>query len=697
VLQLHQSIQRTNNASEIGQLRSQARPVLAQRAAALEALVKSNPQEALGLAFAASLLADLSQKFPESASSLEQQGSWQGVSEHVVIDDPQRRRRTFSVRIRQGAGWLDVFSAQGEPGCTSGQTLRIDGVRVNNVAAAGSTSVQGGSVAAAGCSTLGAQNSAVLLVQFPGIPLPSNVTAASVYETFFSPNAPSVDHYWRENSYGKAWATGNVFGPVTLDRTYFCDEYTLMRTAAINAADSQVRFTDYSRIFIVFPDPGSCGWAGLGTLSCSSLSSADGAFTASTSWLLANYMGNRDTAVKLSVHEGGHNLGLHHSSTRDFGAEALGGLGVAGSLDEYGDPFSPMGTWNLGHYNAPHKSRLGWISGQNLLTTESGGSYVVNPIASPTTGLQAVKVRRGTGNNAWMWIEFRNRTGSYDGSLPTSSTAGALVHYEDSSTGARTHLLDFTPATSSFDDGALLGSWQDPYSNLSLALSGGGASPLSLNVSYGAVPCTRATPNLSISPANPSVAAGNSVSYTVSLTNLDSSGCTASTFNLASSLPSGWTTSFNPSVLTVNPGQTLNATMTKSVPAATSPATYGVDATASEPNHSPRTASANATVTAPVLPITVSLLAAPSSLSTRQNLVLRSTVLRNGAPVAGASVTFRLVRSGANTQTQNATTDSTGVASWTVRLNQRGSYQATATASSNGATATSAPVNVTVQ
>ncbi|MBM3795449.1 MAG: hypothetical protein FJW31_15605 [Acidobacteria bacterium] len=60
-----------------------------------------------------------------------------------------------------------------------------------------------------------------------------------------------------------------------------------MRTAAIAAADSAVNFTNFTRVFIVFPNPGSCGWAGLGTLGCGTLSSADGSFQASTSWLLA--------------------------------------------------------------------------------------------------------------------------------------------------------------------------------------------------------------------------------------------------------------------------------------------------------------------------------------------------------------------------------------------------------------------------
>jgi M6 family metalloprotease-like protein len=697
VLQLQGEIQRTANAAQQAQIRSQARGVLAERAAALSDLIKTNPAEAIGLSFAQGLLSDLAGRFPDSASSLEQQGTWSGVSEHVVIDDAQRMTRRYEVRLRNGADTLQVFSATGEPGCTSGQTLRVTGVRVGNVAAAGSNTVQSAGVASAGCSTTGAQSTAVLLVQFPGVALPSNVTNAGLYDSFFGSTGRSLDRYWREASYGKAWMTGNVFGPLTLDRSYTCSEYSAMRSAAIAAADSMVNFTQYNRIFIVFPDSGGCGWAGLGTLGCNSLSSADGSFQASTSWLLATHMGSKEGGAKLAAHEGGHNLGLHHSSTRDFGAEALGPLGSAGALDEYGDPFNVMGTWgNFGHYAAPHKAMIGWLSGSNTLSAESSGSYGVQSLSQASAGLQGLKVRRGTGNDAWLWVEYRGRNGEFDNSLGSTAAAGAVVHFHDSTTGTRTHLLDFTPGTSSFGDGVLTGTWQDPYSNLSLSVSGGYSSALNVAVSYGAVPCTRALPALSLTPPNPSAAAGASTNYTLTLTNRDSSGCTASSFSLASSLPAGWLTTFSPASLTLSPGQTLTASMTKSVAASITPGTYAVDAAATSPNHAAVTAMANISVTAPVQPITVSLAAAPTVLSARSNLSLQATVRNASGPVANASVTFRLVRSNGSVQTQSAATNSSGVATWTQRINQKGAYSASASATANGASATSASVTITV-
>src|SRR6266581_4732537 len=305
VLQFQAELQRAANADGT-RIRAAAAPAFAQRAAALTALIREDPGAALALAFSQELRDQLAANFPAAASSLEQHGVWSGKSDHLIFDDPERQVRRFQVQIQSGGDSAEVYSAGGEPHCVSGDTLTVEGIRIANVVAAGSTSVQSGAaVAAAGCTTTGPQKLAILLVQFPAIPLPTTVTPAGVGDIFFGA-APgrSVNNYWTEASYGKASATGDVFGPYTLDRIYSCDEYYLMQSAAIAAADADVNFLNYTRLFIVFPNPGTCSWAGLGTLGCNTLSSADGSFTASTSWFLATYMGSRDNGVKLSTHEG---------------------------------------------------------------------------------------------------------------------------------------------------------------------------------------------------------------------------------------------------------------------------------------------------------------------------------------------------------------------------------------------------------
>src|SRR5262249_37529922 len=151
-------------------------------------------------------------------------------------------------------------------------------------------------------------------------------------------------------------------------------------------------------------------------------------------------------------------------------------------------------------------------------------------------------------------------------------------------------------------------------------------------------------------------------SYTASITDNDSSACSPNTFNLASSEPSGWTTSFSSSSVTVSPGQTTTVTMTKSVPSGTPAATYAVNLAAADATTS-ATATANATVTtAPSLAVSVSV--PGTNFVPPTTVPITATVLSGGLPASGASVTFTLTTPNGGTTTQSATAGSNGVATW---------------------------------
>jgi hypothetical protein len=251
--------------------------------------------------------------------------------------------------------------------------------------------------------------------------------------------------------------------------------------------------------------------------------------------------------------------------------------------------------------------------------------------------------------------------------------------------------LDFTPESdisngegSDFGDPALLPgkTWQDPYSDLSLSVTGSTPTGLSVAVSYGgAAACTHVNPTVTLTPLDPSIYAGQSAGYSVSLTNNDSPACPLSTFSLGSTEPSGWSTSFQQSTVTLAPGETSSFSMSKGSPSSALPGTYGVNMSATDSTLG-QSATANATVVAAAtLSATISV--AGSSFTRPGAVPITAMVTSGGAPLSGATVTFTLTAPNGSSSTQNATTSSTGTASWNYKLSSRsasGSYTVVAKA-----------------
>jgi len=548
------------------------------------------------------------------------------------------------------------------------------------------------------CSTTGVQNVAVILVTFPGVTPPSTLTPQSVQDMFFGATAPSVTTYWQEASYGMTSATGNVFGWFTLNGTYSstaCQSLTAMQSDAISAAAAAgANFQNYSRIVVVFPDTLGCGWSGLSTIGCSSLSTPSGAVNASSSYISASY-----ATVQVATHELGHGLGLNHASSRGFTDNsgtpaALGPIGAAGTLTEYGDKFSTMGCCDLAEYGAPHKAEiLDWLpSGTGYQTVQTSGTYLLQPYET-LGGLKALKVQRGTGNSAWLWLEYRQPDGNYDPlsfpsplwtTLPPQPYSGALIHYEDSTTGIHTHLINYTPSDSSFFSPALVAgqSWSDPYTNLSLSVTGATATGLTVDVNYsGSVQCTPANPTIKASPLDPSIYPGSNAAYSLAITDNDSSGCASNTFALGSTQPSGWPTTFSATSVTLGPGQSASAIMYKTGPSGTPPGTYAVDANAASNSYS---ASDTANVTVMIPPsLTVAVSVPATGFTLRSTVPIAATVLNSGAPASGASVTFTLTSPNGAATTQAATASSSGTATWSYKLGPKsvtGTYSVSAQA-----------------
>lgn len=688
LLRLHERA-RGASLEQLQNLRKQAKTSIEQRAAALEELIRQNPDEALNFGFSTELRNELAQLFPDSASHLETFGQWQGEAEYVVLDNKDLKSSKSVIKINTGTEVLDIsYPGDAPSGLTCGASLRVSGMKIHNHVAPSDSQVfhtsstvgatETAHAVSAGCPTTGALKVAVILVTFPGVAPP--ITATQAYDVFFGTGNRSLNGYWQDASYGATSATGNVFGWYTLPQAYTCDQYNLITTAGMQAAAADVNFANYNSIFYVFPLPSGCAYGGMSTIGCVTQTANGTSFTASNHWIIADYLNPNDQGVELVAHEGGHGLTLNHARSRGFSPLALGPLGVNGTLTEYGDNFDPMGYYNLGHYGAQHKNQIGWLKSSNILNVTGSGTYTVAPIGTSTAGPVALQVQRGTGNAGdYLWIEYHQPTGNYESQLSSAIFGGATIRYLDSITGSGyTNLLDFTPQANNWFDPILPTgqTWTDPYSNLSLTVTSATATAMTVGVTFGTTPCTPGTPTLSVTPTNPTVSSGTSASFALSIKNNDTSSCPTNTYSITSGTPTGWLTSASSSSINLAPGQSGSITVSKAVPAGTTPGTYGVAFNAASTSNS-SSATANCSVVAPPPPLSAKLSVPATTYPTKSSVPITVTALSGSAPASGASVTFTV--SGPKSATQTVSTSSSGVATWSDKIIGAGTYSVSAT------------------
>jgi hypothetical protein len=309
-----------------------------------------------------------------------------------------------------------------------------------------------------------------------------------------------------------------------------------------------------------------------------------------------------------------------------------------------------------------------------------------------------------TGKQRWYYIEYRQPVGT-DTVLAGAGnlTQGVMVRLASEGDPDSIYQLDMHPGTSNvtvaeMSDGALsVGqSYTDAAANLVISLASASASGAVIDVQMGGAQmpaCVRAQPALSVAGPTAAVTAGTTISYTVTLTNNDSSGCQATTFDLAGSTPSGWTGAMA-SNIAVSPGASASTTLAVTSPSTAAGGSYGIGVGGSSSSGAAHTTSTS---------ITYSVATASGMLSetvgtdkTRylrgQTVYMSARVLNNGVAVSGASVRLSITQPGGATATVNATTGSDGYARGTYKIGKGkaavGTYQlrADATSGSNSAT-----------
>ncbi len=150
--------------------------------------------------------------------------------------------------------------------------------------------------------------------------------------------------------------------------------------------------------------------------------------------------------------------------------------------------------------------------------------------------------------------------------------------------------------------------WTDPYSNLRLTLNAVSATATTVTVNYAGVTCTTAAPTVTAAPAAVSSEYGAAAQFTVTVRNNSSTGCPSETFNLAATTPSGWTSSFGSTALSLVPGAQASTTFRANVPSSYPLGTYAVSVrSTSTTSAKAGSGSANVTVVQPTHRLTVNL------------------------------------------------------------------------------------------
>ncbi len=298
-----------------------------------------------------------------------------------------------------------------------------------------------------------------------------------------------VDDFYRENSYNRLSYDGTARGwfTVTVEQSCynFWPESDLVQGALQEAkkADPNLRFSDYSQLLIIAPLGGaSCPYGGFGVLGSIPVPTPDGVVTMGLS-VIQDYFVNLYSVG----HEFGHNLGNHHAAFLYCGATTLGTPPGVTSCPvwEYGDLSDIMGASTGRHFNAIHKDTQGWLTGGNLRTITTSGRYTLEPIETATSGLKALKIRRGRGIN--LWLEYRQPIG-YDAGHPFQSTYGLGLRLDDAVYPAKSFQIDPTPPTDQVTASLSVGqSFTDPMTGTTITTVAQTPTDLTVDVTVGVV------------------------------------------------------------------------------------------------------------------------------------------------------------------------------------------------------------------
>ena len=269
--------------------------------------------------------------------------------------------------------------------------------------------------------------------------------------------APSINHYFKENSYGALDIKGaDVVGPYVLPKTYsyyvppngsFGELMDIARisTDVVPLVDADVDFSDYDGINLVFSS--NAGGAAIGTTIQIARDGVDRLFgmTFLPPWAISHQ--------GITAHEMGHALGIPHSSGPY--AETYDSQWDVMSDSENCSPAHPTFGCTGSHTIAVHKDAVGWIpEGRRYdAPVATRRTISIDALETPATGsnylLALVPVDVAAG--VYYSVEVRRKTG-YDSQIPFE---GVLIHRLSPHVDRPARVVDATLNDDTNDAGAI--------------------------------------------------------------------------------------------------------------------------------------------------------------------------------------------------------------------------------------------------
>jgi hypothetical protein len=330
--------------------------------------------------------------------------------------------------------------------------------------------------------SVGARRVAIVLLNFSNDRTQPYTPAFAAGVAFANTN--SVAAYYAESSHGQLTLSGDVFGWYTIPESNAnCATTTWATSADAVALGAGVDLSAYDNVVYAFPAT-TCGWSGLAQMHGRS------------SWLT----GIGGMTLRVMAHELGHNFGTHHASalscTEGGTRVSLSTSPTACISNEYGDPFTVMGSSTSYQHSNYSRGNFGWLGPSDTVTVTAPGDYTLSPIESDDVagGVNTLMIPRN--GDSFLTLEFRQPLVPFDTFATTSPVAtGVSVRITSGYTATiQSQLVDSTPVTTSFGDAPLVAgrTLADPVSGISITTLSTSSSGATVRIALGADPTSSA-------------------------------------------------------------------------------------------------------------------------------------------------------------------------------------------------------------